>query len=318
MNYFIAVRDEQKGPYTRSQLETMWQTGVLTADALYCAEGMNEWRKIEELMQATTTSSAGGQPTSAPLPPLSDRVKKMAGPAFSFVRLHAHRIIITGALTVFLIVALRFVFWHKSLFSASISLQGLFPIWAVGGNAFTQILSMLFTLAITTGLFVVAWRTRRVTMTAVFCVFVYLSAALGIERNHLVDGIFALRASAQSKMESPELTPEQEQVCQILLKGWQQNLNESKQSICNELLGFSPTVTTIEINDLAVEWKSPTGTQIATYTMVYTFYWKGYTKDGHTKVRAVFEPTGRNTISLRVVESSGATKKPIGTELVSE
>lgn len=54
MNYFIHADDEQKGPYTETQLKAMWLNGLLTASTLYWCEGMAEWRPVAELCDSQT------------------------------------------------------------------------------------------------------------------------------------------------------------------------------------------------------------------------------------------------------------------------
>ena len=43
MSYYLLQNDETKGPYTIGQLRAMWNSGVITADTLYCREGWSEW-----------------------------------------------------------------------------------------------------------------------------------------------------------------------------------------------------------------------------------------------------------------------------------
>jgi hypothetical protein len=61
--YYIAVGTEQKGPYTFSQLQNMWRSGAITADALYCQQGFDEWVPISSLVQLLE-----GQPAAVALP----------------------------------------------------------------------------------------------------------------------------------------------------------------------------------------------------------------------------------------------------------
>ncbi len=67
MDYYIAVENGHKGPYTRQQLETMWNSGDITCDALYSSEGMTEWRRVEELIRCARPGAASASnPSSAP------------------------------------------------------------------------------------------------------------------------------------------------------------------------------------------------------------------------------------------------------------
>ncbi len=56
--YYIAVGSEQKGPYALSQLQSMWRSGAITADTLYCQQGFDEWVAIASLAQILDGQSA--------------------------------------------------------------------------------------------------------------------------------------------------------------------------------------------------------------------------------------------------------------------
>jgi hypothetical protein len=103
MNYYITVGDQQKGPYTRSQLESMWSQGALTSDAFYCRAGMNEWRKIQELMQSI--DSAKGQIAASPLKGFTDLIHGLARAGFSSARRHLKLLILIGGLISLLLVS---------------------------------------------------------------------------------------------------------------------------------------------------------------------------------------------------------------------
>src|SRR5439155_2248187 len=47
MRYWIIQNRESKGPYTIAQLRSMWHSGAITGDTLYCAEGSNVWLTLE-------------------------------------------------------------------------------------------------------------------------------------------------------------------------------------------------------------------------------------------------------------------------------
>jgi hypothetical protein len=49
MGYFIHLNGETRGPYTIGQLRTMWNTGAVTADTLYCEDGGKEWLQLKVL-----------------------------------------------------------------------------------------------------------------------------------------------------------------------------------------------------------------------------------------------------------------------------
>ncbi len=51
IKYFVMVGDEQKGPYTLTQLQTMWRAGSLTVDTQYWFEGQGEWMPLGTILE---------------------------------------------------------------------------------------------------------------------------------------------------------------------------------------------------------------------------------------------------------------------------
>jgi hypothetical protein len=47
--FFISDGGEMRGPYAKDQLRSMWGAGQITAAAMACAEGSQEWKGIQEL-----------------------------------------------------------------------------------------------------------------------------------------------------------------------------------------------------------------------------------------------------------------------------
>jgi hypothetical protein len=73
MDLYIFTNGEQQGPFAGGQITTMWNSGLLTADALYWREGMAEWKPVSELMtpiKMTTPTQA--TPTRAIYQPATD------------------------------------------------------------------------------------------------------------------------------------------------------------------------------------------------------------------------------------------------------
>ena len=62
--YLVRLQGVERGPYTLSQLQSMWQSGVLTADAQYWQGGVDHWMPITSIM-----SSLHATPAQPPLPP---------------------------------------------------------------------------------------------------------------------------------------------------------------------------------------------------------------------------------------------------------
>jgi TM2 domain-containing membrane protein YozV len=63
--YFLTVGSEQKGPYTFSQVQNMWRSGVITADTLYCQQGFDKWLPVSSLAGQLDSQAA---PLSRPVP----------------------------------------------------------------------------------------------------------------------------------------------------------------------------------------------------------------------------------------------------------
>lgn len=51
MEYYIAQNDETNGPYTIGQLRTMWNSGAITGETLYCQEGWSEWLPLSAMIE---------------------------------------------------------------------------------------------------------------------------------------------------------------------------------------------------------------------------------------------------------------------------
>ena len=73
-HYWISSGSDQKGPYTLSQLQSMWRAGLITADTLYFQQGFDEWAPISlitDLLDPPKPSSpvpSAYQAHSAPQP----------------------------------------------------------------------------------------------------------------------------------------------------------------------------------------------------------------------------------------------------------
>ena len=74
-HYLVLVGSEQRGPYTLSQLRSMWGSGAITADALYWQKGLDKWEPISRIsnlldppIQAVHSASA-----SHPAPVVTSR-----------------------------------------------------------------------------------------------------------------------------------------------------------------------------------------------------------------------------------------------------
>jgi TM2 domain-containing membrane protein YozV len=51
IKYYVMVGEEQKGPYTLAQLQTMWRAGSLTVDTQYWFDGQGEWMPLSTVLE---------------------------------------------------------------------------------------------------------------------------------------------------------------------------------------------------------------------------------------------------------------------------
>ena len=47
----MTVNGEQKGPYAMAQIQSMWDNGLITSDALYYDDAAQDWKSINELFE---------------------------------------------------------------------------------------------------------------------------------------------------------------------------------------------------------------------------------------------------------------------------
>ena len=69
MNIYLYIQGEQRGPDAKPQVQTMWNSGLITSDALYWQEGMSEWAPISDLVTERAAPSPVSQTPQTVLPP---------------------------------------------------------------------------------------------------------------------------------------------------------------------------------------------------------------------------------------------------------
>ena len=74
MDIYLYVQGEQRGPYERSQIESMWNSGQIASDAVYWHEGMADWAAISGLV-AKNTAVPPPLPPVPPAPPRPQRAE---------------------------------------------------------------------------------------------------------------------------------------------------------------------------------------------------------------------------------------------------
>jgi len=50
-NYYLYKNGQQQGPYTHSQLQSMWRSGTITSNDQYWQEGFDEWQSISLIQE---------------------------------------------------------------------------------------------------------------------------------------------------------------------------------------------------------------------------------------------------------------------------
>jgi hypothetical protein len=68
MGFYILQKDETKGPYTIGQLRSLWSSGAITGDTLYCEEGYDQWLPLRDIIDQLESAPPAAQHTSGPAP----------------------------------------------------------------------------------------------------------------------------------------------------------------------------------------------------------------------------------------------------------
>ena len=58
--FYLFENDTQRGPFALSQLQSMWATGAVTARALCCKAGSDQWTPLGEMLDALGPASPQG------------------------------------------------------------------------------------------------------------------------------------------------------------------------------------------------------------------------------------------------------------------
>ncbi|MDB2327301.1 DUF4339 domain-containing protein [bacterium] len=66
--YWITIGDEQRGPYTISQLRSMWQSGTITANTLYWQQGFDDWFSLSTIIDLLEPHQPAAPPALPPEP----------------------------------------------------------------------------------------------------------------------------------------------------------------------------------------------------------------------------------------------------------
>src|SRR5437868_3898795 len=72
-DYYVAIGDETKGPYAKTQLKSMWDQGLITCDTRYWNETERDWYLLSNLFEVSDGRSSGA--ANAPATPLAVSVQ---------------------------------------------------------------------------------------------------------------------------------------------------------------------------------------------------------------------------------------------------
>src|SRR6266436_3884787 len=74
--YFLHYQGQNRGPYALDQIQSMWASGIITADAVYWEQADSVWKPIADLLAKESSERANisqppplkRQPRAAPAP----------------------------------------------------------------------------------------------------------------------------------------------------------------------------------------------------------------------------------------------------------
>lgn len=75
--FYVQIDGQTRGPYVLDQIQSMWASGIITADALYRDGGGASWRPMIELISVKLESRPPSPPAAAPLVPPATWPKTM-------------------------------------------------------------------------------------------------------------------------------------------------------------------------------------------------------------------------------------------------
>src|SRR5712672_1814304 len=63
-DYYIKAKGEERGPFARSQLRSMWNSGTITSDTLFRQSESQDWQPINKIFKTDDTIAEPGAPKS--------------------------------------------------------------------------------------------------------------------------------------------------------------------------------------------------------------------------------------------------------------
>ena len=66
MQYYLYLQNEQQGPFTLAQLQSMWHSGGVMGQTLYWEEGLDEWLPLSTMIESLEPPRASAIGPAAP------------------------------------------------------------------------------------------------------------------------------------------------------------------------------------------------------------------------------------------------------------
>lgn len=303
MNYYISDAGAQRGPYTKQQLARMWDLGAVTAEALYTAEGMTEWRRLEELLAVPQEELP-----RIDYEPLGVRLGRALGRKWGIAKLLANR-----ARSLFdhgKAAAVEAVATPTASEPASGEPHRVAPSDQRSGPATAQPphrKQMLIGVAVA-------------SVVALFAMIIAITFALStsspVSPSHTGTPAASATATTVAEVAPPPLNRYPEELQESLTAHVTERLKANKQRLFD---GFHPVgrATDIKLSELRVRWKDGTPHRrwedLESYSVRCVLYWEGpINKDGYSEFEFVYDAAIDRIVSQRVLRSNGITREELG------
>jgi hypothetical protein len=173
MNYWIFKDGKALGPYAESQLRTMWQNGIITADALCCKEGEETWLPVSNVVSGEKSVSTPPLPslqTRAPRPQSQTRLTTYNKDALLKIVSYREAMVSAYLISIVFTILARFVDAPIMVFIAMLAWLGVAVsfvaiVRSLNGGVFASILAFIaaFTplVCLVTAFFLYGWAERE-------------------------------------------------------------------------------------------------------------------------------------------------------------
>lgn len=351
--YLIEHNGEQRGPYSVTQLKHMWDSGAITVDSFYWAEGMTEWKPAADLleegampleqMEATTpapssqekepaipphetdvnfTSQPADPPRSEQKGPIVDSPKrKRTALLFALflgsLGLHNFYLGFNGrGLSQLLITVLLWPFGGFFISATWALIEAvLIYLGRLNRDAAGLVLKASPIAVMQTPASADVFGVKKVTKTGTFGKILATGACIVV--------LIIVISSISSKPDSGNLAPAARplSVEQVIGSGVQAALTRDQQKIFDSVYPVG-TAKSVVVHEIVIDaWKRGQATgkieDVKQFTVTYTLYWEAQlVKDGFSKISQTFDMESQRFIGGQVLASNAMmTKSDIGEAL---